>query len=167
MNTASSPLPELPALGFLAEVPSEHRAFLTGFGKFHRPTKGEVFIHEGCPQEALSLVLAGKLHVLTSTDDHPLHLADLGAGDVLGEVNIFDPSVASATVIARADCLIWSMTRSELAGLIEADPEAGQSVMWGLLRLLSGRLRRMNENLAEYRELCAKIAYENSPYDHD
>lgn len=167
MQSTSSPLSELPAVGFLAEVPAAHRAFLTGFGKFHRPTKGTPFIHEGSPQESLSLVLAGELHVLTSPDDHPLRLAELGEGDVIGEVNLFDPSTASATVVARADCLIWSISRSELIGLIESDAEAGQSVMWGLLRLLSRRVRQMNEDLVEFRELKAKIAYESKPYEQD
>ena len=167
MQSPSSPLPEIPAVGFLSEVSAEHRAFLTGFGKFHRRTKGEVFIHEGSSQASLSLVLAGTLHVLTALESHPLRLAELGPGDVIGEINLFDPSTASATVIACGDCLVWSMSRSELVGLIEADAEAGQNVMWGLLRQLSQRIRRMNEKLVETSELSAKIAYESTPYDHD
>lgn len=167
MQSTSSPLPELPAVGFLSEVAQEQRAFLTGFGKFHRLTKGEVFIHEGSPQEALALVLAGNLNVLTSLDSHPLRLAALGEGDVIGEINLFDPKTASATVIARSDCLLWSISRSELVGVIEADAEAGQGVMWGLLRQLSRRVRRMNEKLAESIDFSSRTAYENSPYDHD
>jgi CRP-like cAMP-binding protein len=167
MNSPSSPLPEIPAVGFLAEVSPEHRAFLTGFGKFHRRTNGEVFIHEGSPQESLSLVLVGKLHVLTSLTSNPLRLAELGEGDVIGEINLFDPATASATVVARDDCLIWSMSRDELKVLIEADCEAGHSVMWGLLRQLSRRIRQMNEKLVEASDLCAKLTSESTPYDDD
>lgn len=167
METSSSPLPEIPALGFLADVPTEHRAFLTGYGRFYRPKKGTPFIHEGRPQESISLVIEGTLHVMTSLDHQPLRLAELGAGDVIGEVNLFDPGVASATVIARSDCLIWSLSRSELAGLIQADLEVGHSLMWGLLRLLSQRIRQMNEKLLEYRDLSAQVAFENNPYEHD
>lgn len=148
MNSESSPLPELPAVGFLAEVPADHRAFLTGFGKFCRPHNGEVFIAQGSAQESLSLVLDGTLHVVTSLDQHPMLLATLGKGDSLGEINLFDPATASATVIARSECLIWTVTRHELEGLIGADPTAGLSVMRGLLRQLSRRIRQMNEKLA-------------------
>jgi hypothetical protein len=130
MNTPSSPLAELPPVGFLAEVPADHRAFLTGFGRFDRPVKGLPFIHEGSPQESISLVLEGTLHVMTALDHQPLLLAELGPGEVIGEVNLFDPAAASATVIARSDCLIWSLTRAELSGLIESDLQAGHSVMW-------------------------------------
>ena len=167
MHSSSSPLPEIPAVGFLAEVSAEHRAFLTGFGKFHRRTRGEVFIHEGSPQESLGLVLAGELHVLTALDSHPLLLAEIGVGDMIGEINIFDPASASATVIARSDCLVWSLSRRELAGLIEADPEAGQSVTWGLLRQLARRIRVMNEQLVESKTLRARLAYESTPYEDD
>ena len=148
MNDSTSPLPELPAIGFLAGVPPEHRAFLTSFGKFRRPRSGEVFIAEGSPQDTLSLVLAGTLHVVVNADDRPMLVATVGEGDSLGEINLFDPASASATVIARRDCLIWSVTRDEINGLIEADPVAGLSVMTGLLQQLSRRIRVMNEKLA-------------------
>lgn len=167
MDSSTSPLTELPAIGFLADVSLEHRAFLTAFGRFYRPKKGEAFIHEGRPHEFLSLVLVGKLRVLISPADHPMRVAELGAGDVIGEINLFDPSVASATVVARDDCLIWSMTCEELQGIVEADSEAGQSIMWGLLRQMSRRIRRTNEKLIEFRELSARIIYESNPYDHD
>ena len=58
-----------------------------------------------------------------------------------------DPAAASATVIARESCLIWTVTRDELNGLLAADPEAGLAVMKGLLRQLSSRIRQMNQKL--------------------
>jgi CRP-like cAMP-binding protein len=163
MNSASSPLSELPAVGFLTDVPADHRAFLTGFGKFLRPHNGDILIAEGTNQESLSLVLEGTLHVVTSLTSHPMLLATVGAGDSLGEINLFDPAVASATVIARSECLIWSMTRGELEGLIDADPTAGLSVMRGLLRQLSKRIRQMNEKLSDAAGLGASFGPTRSP----
>lgn len=159
MNASSSPLPELPDVGFLADVSAEHRAFLTSFGRFLRPRNGETFIAEGSPQDSLSLVLAGTLHVVSSVDDRPMLLATLGAGASLGEINLFDPASASATVIARSDCLIWSVTRKELDGLVEVDPAAGLSVTKGLLRQLSQRIRQMNDKLATAEQ-------KSSTFDH-
>ncbi len=152
MNPEASPLPELPAVGFLADIPAEHRAFLTGFGKFRRPRAEEVFIAEGSPQETLNLVLAGTLHVVTTRAGRQMLLATVGEGDSLGEINLFDPASASATVIARSECLIWTITRTELAGLVEADPVAALSVTMGLLRQMSRRVRHMNEKLKTFEE---------------
>lgn len=148
MNQPASPLSELPAVGFLAGVSAEHRAFLTSFGRFVRPRNGETFIDAGSPQDALNLVLSGTLHVVANAGDRPMLLATVGEGDSLGEINLFDPATASATVIARSDCLIWSVTREEIDGLIEADTEAGLGVMKGLLQQLSRRVRMMNDKLA-------------------
>lgn len=144
---SSSPLPEIPAIGFLSEASQEHREFFTSFGKFIRPDSGSIIIQEGEAQESLCLILSGTLHVVVDSSERPILLAKLSKGDSLGEVNLMDPAAASATVIARESCLIWTMTRDELNGLIAADPEAGLAVMKGLLRQLSSRIREMNQKL--------------------
>ena len=146
MNS-SSPLPELPAIGFLSEASKEHRQFFTSFGKFLRPDSGSIIIQEGQAQESLCLILSGTLHVVADSAERPILLAKLSEGDSLGEINLMDPAAASATVIARESCLIWSITRDELNGLLAADPAAGLAVMNGLLRQLSSRIRQMNQKL--------------------
>lgn len=145
--SSSSPLPELPAVGFLTEVESSHREFLASFGKFIRPKNGEIVIEEGAAQNCLYLILSGMLHVVTSTSERKLLVATLGAGDSLGEVNIFDPASASASVIARSECLIWQVTGDELGVFFAADPEGGVELMQGLLRLAAKRIRAMNAKL--------------------
>ncbi len=148
MQPAPSPATELPAVGFLADVSSEHRAFLACFGKFLRPENGEILIAEGDAQESLYVILSGTLHIVASADDRPVLLAAFGEGDSIGEINLFDPATASATAIVRKAGLIWSLSREELEGFLAADPAAGVSVMRGLLRQVARRIRSMNEKLA-------------------
>ncbi len=152
MNS-SSPLPELPAVGFLTEVESSHREFLASFGEFIRPKNGETVIEEGTAQNCLHLILTGMLHVVVAgADERPLLVATLGAGDSLGEVNVFDPATASASVIARSECLIWRITGDELAAFFSADAEGGVQLMQGLLRLAARRIRAMNAKLVDSEE---------------
>jgi CRP-like cAMP-binding protein len=151
----SSPLPELPAIGFLADMDSSHRAFLASFGKFIRPHDGETLIEEGSGQSNLCLILSGLLHVVSHAGGRNLLVATLGAGDSLGEVNVFDPGTASASVIARSECLIWVISEPELRGFFEDDPVAGIEFMKGLLRLEGKRIRTMNAKLAESEEKSA------------
>lgn len=148
MSQSSAPLTELPAVGFLADVSSEHRAFLAGYGKFLRPEAGEMLIAEGDAQESLYVILSGTLHIVASADERPLLLAAFGEGDSIGEINLFDPATASATAIVRSSSLIWTISREELEGFLAADPEAGVAVMKGLLRQVARRIRSMNEKLA-------------------
>jgi CRP/FNR family transcriptional regulator, cyclic AMP receptor protein len=146
----SSPLHEIPAIGYLSEVPPTHRAFLAGFGKFIRTSDGQLLITEGEPQDSLYLILSGTLHVTTNADNRALLIASLSKGGTIGEINLFDPVAASANVISRGECLIWGITRSELEIFFNADPLAGISVMKGLLKQTSSRIRRMNEKLMTY-----------------
>ena len=150
--SSSSPLAELPAIGFLADVETSHREFLASFGSFVRPHSGDALIEEGKEQENLYLIISGVLHVVSHAGERNLLIATLGAGDSLGEVNVFDPATASASVIARSECLIWRISAGELEGFFESDPIAGVAFMKGLLRLVGHRIRAMNSKLAESEE---------------
>lgn len=153
--SASNPPQELPAIGFLADMDASHRGFLASFGRFVRPHNGDVLIEEGKEQQSLYLILSGLLHVVAHSGGRNILVASLGAGDSLGEVNIFDPAQASASVFARSECLVWEITAEELKGFFEADPVAGIEFMKGLLRIEGKRIRAMNAKLAESEEKSA------------
>ena len=147
--STSSPESELPAIGFLAQVSSEHRSFLACFGRFLRPKTGDILIKEGDPQESLYVILAGTLHIVSESAERQMLLASLGEGDSFGEVNLFDPGTASATAVFRSNGLVWVLSRAELNAFLEADAAAGVSVLKGLLNQTSSRIRHMNDKLAD------------------
>lgn len=152
MTQPSSSMTELPAIGFLADLSSEHRSFLACFGKYHRPENGDVLIAEGEPQDSLYVILSGKLHIVTNTAERPILLAALGSGDSIGEVNLFDPGTASASVVVKTSAVVWSLSRSELDAFLEADPGIGVEVLRGLLAQVCKRIRTMNEKLTTNNE---------------
>lgn len=140
---------ELPALGFLAELSDYDRAFLAIHGKYHRPAEGDTLICEGESQDSLYVILSGKLHIVTSASlDRPMLLAALGAGDAMGEFNLFDPGTASASAVVRNSGVVWSLSREDLDACLAADPIAGNRILRALLGLLARRIRAMNEKLA-------------------
>ena len=162
MNSPSAPISELPAIGFLADVSSEHRSFLACFGRFLRPNPGDVLIAEGDRQEALYIILSGTLHIVSTAAERQSLLASLGEGDSIGEINLFDPATASATAIARSSGLVWSLSREELDAFLTSDPEAGVSVLRGLLCQVSKRIRSMNAKLATAEERSSLHNYWSS-----
>lgn len=147
LTMQSSPLPEIPAIGYLSEVAGEHREFLTGYGKFVRTADGQKIITQGDKQDTLYLVLSGKLHVTSNVEGRTVLLAKLSEGNTLGEINLFDPGTASADVTSMGDCLIWSLSRDEIESLFRDDPITGVAVLKGLLKQASSRIRSMNEKL--------------------
>ena len=143
---------ELPAIGFLSALSCEHRAFLACFGKYLRLNSGDIFIKEGQDQESLYVILSGTVHILSHTDGRQVLLASLKKGDSIGEINLFDPAAASATAVARSSSLVWALSRNEFDAFQDADSTAGISVLRGLLRQVSKRIRSMNEKLATAEE---------------
>jgi CRP-like cAMP-binding protein len=148
MQQPPSSVSELPGIGFLADVSSEHRSFLACFGRFLRTESGDVLIAEGDAQESLYLILSGTLHIVASANERPVLLAAFEEGDLIGEINLFDPATASATAVVRNGGVVWALSRDELESFLDADPVAGISVMRGLLRQVARRIRTMNEKLA-------------------
>ncbi|MCX6864807.1 MAG: cyclic nucleotide-binding domain-containing protein [Verrucomicrobia bacterium] len=148
MNQPPTPVTELPAIGFLAEVSLEHRAFLACFGKFLRPQNGDMLIKEGEPQDSLYVIISGIQHIVYSVAGRQVLVAALGEGDSMGEINLFDPDKASATAITNGPGFVWSLSREELSGFLEADPIAGVCILRSLLRQVSKRMRSMNDKLA-------------------
>jgi CRP/FNR family transcriptional regulator, cyclic AMP receptor protein len=150
MTPDSTPSPAtLPALGFLAGIPEEHRSFMACYGRYLRPQNGDVLIAEGQSQESFYVLLEGKAHVVTgAASGQPNLLASLNPGASIGEINLFDPAVASASVICRSSCLMWSLSREELDSFLAADAVIGMSFLRALLGQMSKRIRIMIEKVS-------------------
>jgi len=144
--------PELPALGFAADLTDQDRKDLGSYGEFITANEGDTLIEEGKPQNALFLVVFGNFHVQTETTGRVVLLGHLKSGDTVGEINIFDPGNASASVVARNLGQIWKIDRTRLEDFLEAHPEAAARLMVGVATQLSKRLRKTNEKVAMARE---------------
>ncbi len=165
MAQSASPLPELPAIGFIADLPAEHRAFLSSFGKFIRLEDGDIVIEEGSPQDSVYLILSGMLEVFITAEEENVPVAMLGAGDSIGEINIFDPLAASASVAARSECLVWRISCNELQNFFDADPTAGLGFTFGLLKLAGQRLRAMNAKMPALVPRKVRVFFEHARPD--
>lgn len=106
---------------------------------------GQVVVWEGHAQEALYLVLEGKLVVSQRVrGDLESLLAELGPGASFGELAVLGDGPAAATVTAEKKCRLWKVDRPAMDRIV-GDPD----VCWALLRALSGKVRMANARLAE------------------
>lgn len=76
------------------------------------------------------------------------YFATLGAGDILGEMNLLDDLPRSATAHVMEDTTVLTLEKTRLKGLIQSYPE----ISIGMLRSLSLRLREVNARLAGHRK---------------
>lgn len=140
--------PEIPALGFARDLTVEERRELSRFGDYVTAEPGQEIIREGDPQDALFLVVSGLVHVQTLQGGRSLLLNTLRSGDSVGEVGIFDPGPASATVCANEFAVLWSIGREKLLSYMQAQPLASAKLLLNIATLLSKRLRKTNEKVA-------------------
>lgn len=141
------PKPELPAIGILSNIGDEDRQRLGGLGQFLRIKRGGLLIQEGVDQNRLYVVVKGSFKIVRAKTDSVI--AILESGESIGEVNIFDPDVASASVLAAEDSEVWGIDREGLETyLSEAGPGA-VLLLIGLIHRVSHRVRATNMNLED------------------
>ena len=142
----------LPKMGFATDFDAEERAQLGYFGEFLSLSDGDVLIQEGQNQDSLFLVIMGTFHVQTEATGRTVLLGTLKAGSTVGEVNIFDPGNASASVVCRSVAEVWRIDRARLEQYLEAHPRTAAKLLVNVSTQLSKRLRRTNEKVAMARE---------------
>lgn len=147
MQQSSSPVSELPGVGFLSDVSSDHRAFLACFGKSLRSRNWDVLIPDRDAQESLYPIFSGTLEIVAPADDRQVQVAAFGERESIGQINLFDCETENTTAVGRSSGVIGSLSRDELEVLSAADPVAGVTVMRGLLWQFGKRIRSMNEKL--------------------
>ena len=140
--------PEIPCAGIMAGLDEEDRRLLGDYGEFLPVHPDQILITEGGEQDSLYFVISGTLHVHTDTRDKRTFVARVTAGETLGEVNLFDPATASASVTAREFSQVWKANKDDLESFMNSYPNAAARLLAGILAEMSRRLRRMNEKLA-------------------
>lgn len=104
---------------------------------------GAKIVEEGGDGLGLFILVAGSAVVLKGSGDGTIHLADITAGDIIGEIALIDDAPRSASVEAAepTECLL--ITRSSFEGLVRTDPE----VAWCIVPALAERIRELQDKL--------------------
>ena len=108
---------------------------------------GDVVITEGSQGDELFIVVEGTLDVtrkgiyLTSIT-HPGHF---------GELALVDNKPRSATVAARDNALLFSISKKDFFNLTRHDPGLATKLLWAFLQQVSNRVRDLSDQLADIR----------------
>lgn len=109
----------------------------------------EVLFRKGDPGSALYAVLRGRLRVFTtSADAKEVVFRFLEAGDVLGEVALFDAQVRSATVESVEPSELLTLQRRDLLPFLDSHPRVAIKLAAILARSLRELSQRVEEELS-------------------
>jgi CRP/FNR family cyclic AMP-dependent transcriptional regulator len=137
--------PTLPTFSWIGHLKQDDRELLSSYGEFFPGHPGNIIIEEGAMQTEVLVVISGKLEVRARQDDgSELLLAQVGPGETLGEISLFDPGPAAATVTAVEFSQLWRIADEDLMHFMEENPGAGNVLLRTLASILAQRLRQMN-----------------------
>ncbi len=123
----------------------DDRELLSSYGEFFPGHPGTVVIEEGVMQTQVLVVISGKLEVHAKQEDGTDQvLAYVGPGETLGEISLFDPGPAAATVTAVEFSQLWRIADTDLMEFMQENPGAGNLLLRTLASILAQRLRQMN-----------------------
>ncbi len=112
----------------------------------------ETIVREGDEDRTMYLVESGSLRVsgrVALEDDRHIQpgLADLGAGDLFGELSLFERHTRTASVVAIDPGRLVEIDCERLSAYLDRRPELGYLVLKRLFEVLIDRLSRANERV--------------------
>jgi CRP/FNR family transcriptional regulator, cyclic AMP receptor protein len=113
-----------------------------------RPTQvREQIVQEGKEATALYLIIKGTAHVRRMAQKREVLLGRLPKGGFFGEINLFDPGLATASVYAMEAGELACVTHKELRQFMQQNPQIGYKIVSGLMTELCRRMRQTNDRL--------------------
>src|SRR5471030_3115147 len=115
MTTDILSKPTLPTFSWIGHLKEDDRDLLSSYGEFFPGHPGNVIIEEGSMQIEVVVVISGKLEVRAKQEDgSEIVLAQIGPGETLGEISLFQPGPATATVTAVEFSQLWRIADADL-----------------------------------------------------
>jgi len=137
--------PTLPTFSWIGQLKDDDRELLSSYGEFFPGHPGNVIIEEGAMQTEVFVVISGELEVHAKQEDgSETLLARVGPGETLGEISLFNPGPAAATVTAAEFSQLWRIADADLLQFMTDSPGAGNVLLRTLASILAQRLRQMN-----------------------
>ena len=112
---------------------------------------GETLFDRGDEGDAAYVVLSGAVRPSITVDGRDIWLAQLGPGELFGEVAVLCNRPRTASIIADGDTQILRIEAADLRALLAEFPDLSME----LIRSLAGRLERTSSDLAAARALTA------------
>src|SRR2546423_562506 len=123
--------------GLFAGLDADARLTIEEEASWKSLQSGDVLFREGDAGDALYVVVTGRLRILVSgTSDEDIALAEVGRGEVVGEMALLTGDPRSATVVAVRDSRLVRLSRAAFERIVQQCPAAMLLVTRRLVRRL-------------------------------
>ena len=105
--------------------------------------KNEVLFEDGEPGHGIFIVVRGKLRAIPSRPSLKAAILEIGPGEMVGELALFDEAPRTATVVALERTLTVALFQAEFSTLLTKNKSIGVKVLTALARTLIQRVRQL------------------------
>lgn len=116
---------------------------------------GETIFLKGDPGISLYIIISGNVAILDEGQSLKLKLAEFSRGDFFGEIALIDNENRSASAVAETKSTLAAIFKPDLDEFMHKNPRAGVSILTGLAKIITARLRNLN---ADYFNLYEKFS---------
>jgi CRP-like cAMP-binding protein len=109
----------------------------------------EKILEEGTVVSHLYIILDGAFHIRRLAQKREMLIGRLGAGGFFGEINFFDPGVATASIYAMSQGLLAVIEYEALRSFMAGNPAAGYKIVSAMMTETARRLRTTNARLVQ------------------
>lgn len=113
---------------------------------------GEIIFKEGEKGEGMYVIQSGKVRITKNTPSGEVVLGTLEAGEIFGEMALFDRMPRSATASALGNARVLSVDKKKLFTLISRDP----TTTFKIIESMSRRIRKLSEEVSLYRKTTTR-----------
>ena len=133
---------------FFADAPASMLADVAASGKVRNLVRGDVLFEAGDDPDSIYVVLTGRIAIALGNrpfDHRESVIALMEEGDLFGEMGMLDNSTRSAGARALETSTVLEIPYTSVLDQLNAST----SLMWNVVRMLSRRLRAMDQALAD------------------
>jgi CRP-like cAMP-binding protein len=133
---------------FFADAPASMLADVAASGKIRNLVRGDVLFEAGDDPDSIYVVLTGRIAIALGNrpfDHRESVIALMEEGDLFGEMGMLDKSARSAGARALETSTVLEIPYTSVLDQLDAST----SLMWNVVRMLSRRLRAMDQALAD------------------
>lgn len=133
-------------LFFLGQLNDRDVEWMLNNGSKLELESGDKLISKGEAISSLYIILSGRLAVYTSDNPHEV-VANLEAGEIVGEMSFLDSRLPSVSVIVTESSLVYQISREAINSRLKTNLEFKANFHYALALFLSDRLRKTTDQL--------------------
>jgi CRP/FNR family transcriptional regulator, cyclic AMP receptor protein len=113
--------------------------------------KGARLVRQGEPSRGAFLIRAGRVAAQVALPGGGmLTVAELGEGEVFGEMALVERGVCSASVLAATAVEAWFIERDDFRAMVASRDQTALDVQRAITRVLAQKLRALNAKVREH-----------------